>query len=47
MMQEKPLFMNNKEWYYFDDEEWCYKLTELGASIPDVKASYEDFYKEV
>ncbi len=46
MMQIRPYFMENEDWYYFDEAEWCYKLTELGASIPDVKASYDEFYKE-
>ena len=24
---ERPYFLNNKEWYYYDEEEFCYKLT--------------------
>ena len=25
---ERPFFMSNPEWYYFDEEEFKYKLTE-------------------
>ena len=27
-MQSMPYFMQNKEWYYFDEENFCYKLTD-------------------
>lgn len=43
MTTEKPLFLQNSEWYYFDEAEWKYKLTEK-ATTEAVK-SYEDFYK--
>ena len=41
---EKPYFMENKAWYYFDEEEWCYKLTDMAPK--EAKESYEEFYKE-
>ena len=41
----KPYFMNNKEWYYWEYKEWKYKLTDK-ASEKAVK-SYNQFYKNV
>lgn len=41
-MQGKPYFMTNKSWYYFDQEEWRYKLTD--SAPPDAQKSYEEFY---
>lgn len=42
-MQSEPYFMKNKDWYYFDKGEWCYKLTKKAPL--KAKKSYEDFYK--
>jgi len=42
---EKPLFMNNPEWYYFDDSEFCYKLTDKAPE--KAKQSYKEYYSEV
>lgn len=44
MILEQPYFMKNKDWYYFDDEEFMYKLTEDAPK----KAidSYNEFYAE-
>ena len=41
----KPYFMTNKEWYYWDSKEWKYKLTDKAPQ----KAidSYKKFYKEL
>lgn len=25
--EEEPYFMQNTDWYYFDEEEWLYKPT--------------------
>lgn len=44
MKVEEPLFMKNPEWYYFDEDEFCYKLTDKAP--PDAVKSYKDFYKE-
>ena len=27
-MRDEPLFLKNKEWYYFDQKAWRYKLTD-------------------
>lgn len=43
MMLDKPYFMNNAEWYYFDEKEWCYKLTEKAPE--KAKESYEEYMK--
>lgn len=47
MYELRPYFLENPLWYSFDEIEWMYKLTTLGQSIPKVKKSYDDFYKEV
>lgn len=43
MEQERPFFMSNKDWYYFDEDEFCYKLTNKATN--EAKKSYEEFYK--
>jgi hypothetical protein len=43
-MKTEPYFMRNKDWYYFDEAEFCYKLTEKAP--PEAVQSYDDFYKE-
>lgn len=40
----RPFFMTNKEWYYFDDDEGIIKLTDKAP--PEAVASYNEFYKE-
>ena len=40
----KPYFMENEDWYYYDDEEGIYKLTKK-APIEAIE-SYEEFYRE-
>lgn len=42
MFQPKPYFMENEAWYYFDEEEFCYKLTDKAP--PEAIKSYEKFY---
>ena len=27
VINEEPYFLSNKEWFYYDEEEFCYKLT--------------------
>ena len=41
---ERPYFMENKEWYYYDDEEGIFKLTDKAPQ----KAidSYIEFYND-
>lgn len=38
-----PYFMTNKEWYYFDEEAFCYKLTDKATE--EAIKSYNEFYK--
>ena len=40
----KPYFMENEDWYYFDEEEWCYRLTDKAPK--EAIESYIDFYTE-
>ena len=42
---KEPYFMTNSEWYYYDIDEGCYRLTD---KAPDkAKKSYKDFYSEL
>lgn len=41
-LANKPYFMKNKEWYYFDEKEFVYKLTDKAPK--EAKESYEQFY---
>lgn len=41
----KPYFMNNKEWYYWEYKEWRYKLTK--EAPPMAIISYNEFYKNL
>lgn len=34
--------MNNPDWYYFDEEDWKYRLTDKAPKA--ARDSYEDFY---
>lgn len=43
MTLPEPYFMNNKEWFYFDEEEWKYKLTDKATE--KAIESYNEFYK--
>ena len=43
MTLEEPYFMKNKDWYYFDEEEFKYKLTDLATD--KAKQSYKEFYE--
>lgn len=43
MMLEKPYFMEHEEWYYFDEKEFCYKLTEKAPK--EAIESYNKFYE--
>jgi hypothetical protein len=38
-----PYFMTNKDWYYFDEKDFCYKLTEKATE--KAKQSYKEFYE--
>lgn len=43
MTLDKPYFMTNKEWFYHDEEEWRYKLTDKAPQ--KAQESYKEFYK--
>lgn len=43
MRVEEPYFMKDKKWFYFDEEEFKYKLTK--EAPPEAKKSYNDYYK--
>lgn len=45
MTVEKPYFMQNEEWFYFDEEELMYKLTDKAPE--KARESYKDFYSNV
>lgn len=45
MTIEKPFFMTNKEWFYFDEDKMQYFLTEKATE--KAKKSYEEFYLSV
>lgn len=45
MTLEQPYFMKNKEWYYLDEEELMYKLTDKAPK--KAKESYEEYYEEL
>ena len=44
MRARAPYFMKNQEWYYFDEENFCYKLTDKAP--PDAVKSYNEFYAD-
>lgn len=39
-----PYFMQDKTWYYWDEDRSRYYLTD--GAPPEAKKSYEDFYRE-
>ena len=41
----EPYFMTNEEWFFFDEDEWCYKLTEKAPE--KAIESYEEFYEKL
>lgn len=47
MTQDIPYFMENKEWYTFNETEFRYELTALGSDIKRVRDSYDEFYAEL
>lgn len=44
MKLPEPYFMTNPEWFYHDEEEFCYKLTDKAPK--EAVASYIDFYRD-
>lgn len=45
MTQDKPYFMSNPEWFYFDEKEWKYFLTDKAPN--KAKESYTEFYGNI
>lgn len=45
MTVQEPYFMKNEEWYYFDADEFKYKLTEKAPE--EAVKSYNEFYEYV
>ena len=41
---DKPYFMSNEDWYYWDKKEWKYKLTDKAPPMAII--SYNEFYSE-
>lgn len=39
-----PYFITNEDWYYYDEEEEMYKLTDKATE--KAKQSYYEFYSE-
>lgn len=42
---EVPLFFTNKEWYYYDEKEEKYKLTDKAPK--EAIESYKQFYENL
>ena len=43
MRASEPFFMTNNQWYFFDEKELCYKLTDKAPE--EAIKSYIDHYK--
>jgi len=43
MTTNEPYFMENKDWFYFDEAEWCYKLTDKAPE--EAIQSYKEYYE--
>lgn len=41
----KPYFMENEDWYYHDEDEWKFKLTDKAPK--EAIESYVKFYEEL
>lgn len=41
-MKKEPYFLSNKEWFYFDEQDFCYKLTDKAPE--EAITSYQEFY---
>lgn len=45
MILNRPYFMKNKDWYYYDTKEYKYKLTNKAPK--EAVESYKEFYKKL
>ena len=41
-MKKEPYFLSNGDWFYFDEQEFRYKLTDKAPE--EAVKSYEEFY---
>ena len=41
-VDKEPYFLSNKEWFNYDQQEFCYKLTKEATT--EAITSYEEFY---
>lgn len=44
MILNEPYFLTNESWYYYDEDELMYKLTD--EAPPKARESYAEFYAE-
>ena len=44
MRSGKPYFMENEEWYYFDEKDFKYKLTDKATK--KAIESYNEWYRD-
>ena len=42
VINKEPYFLSNESWFYYDEEEFCYKLTDKATK--EAIKSYEEFY---
>ena len=42
-IDKEPYFLSNKDWFYYDEEEFCYKLT--NKATKEAIKSYNEFYE--
>lgn len=42
---DTPYFFENKDWYYYDEEDEVYKLTDKAPK--EAIESYNEFYSEI
>ena len=45
LINKKPYFMINKEWFYYNVKEFKYMLTDKATK--EAKESYDKYYKEL
>lgn len=45
LIAEVPYFLENKEWYYYDEKKGCYKLTDKAPK--KAIESYNKYYEEL
>lgn len=45
METKEPYFLKNKDWYYYDNKNYCYRLTKKATK--EAKASYDKYYKNL